>query len=112
MNITDKQEIADKFNDFFTKIGPDLSDKIPSPQNSYFHNYLNRNITSTFTFKTIDERSVKDAINDLAPKSSCGVDEISSKLLKNLSNTISSVLTVTIYQSLVTGIFPEKLKLS
>ena len=81
-NITVKQEIADRFNEFFTNIGPELSKKIPSPHNLSFRNYLNKNICSVFDFHTIDNKCVTDVIKDMAPKSSCGFDEISSKLLK------------------------------
>ena len=51
-------------------------------------------------------------INDLASKSSCGPDKISSILLKRLANYIVTPLTVMINQSLCTGTFPDKLKLA
>ena len=51
-------------------------------------------------------------IKDLSPKSSCGVDEISSKLLKKLAPVIHPIMTININQSLTTGIFPDKLKLA
>ena len=53
-----------------------------------------------------------DTIKELAPKSSCGHDGISTKLLKKLSVVITPILTLTINQSLTTGIFPRKLKIA
>ena len=110
--ITDRQEIADRFNNFFTNIGPKLSNAIPSSGNQSYKNYLSKNINSVFEFHTIDSQSITDVIKDMTPKSSCGIDEISSKLLKKISHIISPVLTITINQSITTGIFPDKLKIA
>ena len=51
-------------------------------------------------------------INNLKNKNSTGKDEISNKLLKSSKNIISKPLSVIINQSLVTGIFPNALKIS
>ena len=111
-SISDRQEIANKFNDFFTNIGPKLSDKIPTAGNISFRNYLTKNTASVFNFQTTDNKTVTDVIQALATKSSCGMDEISTKLLKRLCTAITPVLTITINQSLTTGIFSHKLKIA
>ena len=41
-----------------------------------------------------------------------GKDEISNKLLKSIKHIISKPLSVIIYQSLVTGMFPNALQIS
>lgn len=110
--ISDKQEIADGFNTFFTSIGPNLSKNINSPPNLSFKNYLNKDISCVFNFKMIESKDVSDVITELSPKSSCGVDEISTKLLKKLSPVISPILAININQSLTTGSFPDKLKIA
>ena len=51
-------------------------------------------------------------ISDLAPKNSCGIDHISSKLLKRISIIIAAQLAHIVNQSLCTGIFPDRLKIS
>ena len=51
-------------------------------------------------------------INDLASKSSCGPDKISSIVLKGLANYIVTPLTVMIDQSICTAFFRDKLKLA
>ena len=63
-------------------------------------------------FSCVNPTVVMKYINDLASKSSCGSDKISSILLKRLANYIVTPLTVMINQSLCTGIFPDKLKLA
>ena len=48
----------------------------------------------------------------LRTKNSTGIDGISVKLLKSLSSALINQLTLIINQSLVTGIFPNKLKIA
>ena len=51
-------------------------------------------------------------MRSLRTKGSSGHDGISTKLLKSLSPGLIKPLTLIINQSLITGIFPEKLKLA
>ncbi len=66
--------------------------------------------TSHFTFSTIDKVTVIKIINDMKPKSSCGIDGLSIKLLKMTKEVFIEPLLIIINQTLSTGIFPEKLK--
>ena len=63
-------------------------------------------------FDCINESEVKRVINNLHSKSSYGYDGISTILLKKLEPLINEPLTLIINQSLNSGIFPEKLKIS
>ena len=110
--VTNKQHLANEFNDFFTGIGPKLSEQIQSPDNLNFKSFLTKVITTEFKFKETDENDVIKLIAALADKASCGYDELSSILLKKIANSIKPILTLIIYQSLYTGIFPTKLKLA
>ena len=51
-------------------------------------------------------------ISDLAPKNSCGVDDISFKLLQRISIITAAPLAHIINQSLCTWIFPDRLKIA
>ena len=51
-------------------------------------------------------------MNNLPPKSSCGCDGISSKLLKVIAPVIIKPLTLLINQVLNTGTFPDKLEIA
>ena len=53
-----------------------------------------------------------EIIDKLKPKSSCGIDRLSNKLLKLIKIEISESLTLIINQSINTGIFPNKLKIA
>ena len=51
-------------------------------------------------------------MDNLSTKKSCGIDELSTHLIKSIKSKILGPLTITINQSLVTGIFPDKLKIA
>ncbi len=110
--ITDKRLIANKFNLFFTNIGLNLSKQIKKSRNLTFENYLDHKYNHNFQFQNVDEEFVTSIINKLAPKTSCGFDGISTKLIKTLQDTIVKPITLIINQMLFTGIFPDKLKVA
>ena len=110
--ITDDKDIANCFNNFFTNIGPNLAQDIPSPPNKAYTDFLKDKITHSFNFSTVSPDQVLKIINKLLPKSSFGHDNISTILLKSISTDIILVLTLIINQSLSTGIFPDKLKVA
>ena len=60
----------------------------------------------------MDDKSIAKHILSLASKESAGHDGISLKLLKYLSPVLTKSLCLIINQSLVTGIFPTKLKIA
>ncbi len=68
--------------------------------------------TSHFTFSLIDRDTVIKIINDMKPKSSCGFDGLSMKLLKMTKDVFIEPLLIIINQALSTGIFPDKLKIA
>ena len=73
---------------------------------------MKQEVLLTFDFQCVNCVDVKKVIDSLATKNSCGVDAISTKLIKMLSDAIAGPLTVIINQSLFTGIFPDKLKIA
>ena len=81
-NVTNKQHIANEFNNYFTDIGPKLSQQIQPPENLDYKTFLTRVIKSEFSLKEIDENFLIKEIAALVDKYSCGYDEISSVLLK------------------------------
>ena len=110
--LTKNEDIANCFNNFFCNIGPELANSIKGPEGKSYQDYLKQNILSSFAFSTVDTEYVKKMITDIKSKSSFGHDGVSSILLKHLSPEIHKVLTCIINQSLMTGIFPESLKIA
>ena len=110
--IRDPTIITAKFNDFFANIGSTLSKSISYNGRKNVSSYLNQRVLSSFHFSAVDQTQVLKIVNDLAPKTSCGRDNLSTKLLQRIVRIIINPLTVTINQSLNTGIFPDRLKIA
>ena len=110
--VSDNLEIANEFNTFFTKIGPTLADSIDAPTNKSYKDYLTVPVNNIFKFHEITTEDVYKAIQTLKPKTSYGIDKISNKLLKSLSDKLAIPLKNIINQSFSSGIFPNKLKIS
>ena len=112
-SITDHKEIADTFNNFFAYIGVKLSSGNDRQNgDKSFSDYLNNPTEHRFNFSVINESEVLATINKLKNKNSSGVDEISNKLLKAIGTELSKPFTIIITQCLLTGIFPDLLKIA
>ena len=110
--IKNKEEICNKFNDFFANIGPKLATQIKPVSNKTNDTFLKRRLLMSFSFTLVNENDVLKHLASLRTKNSAGVDGISVKLLKKLSPALINPLTLLINQSLATGIFPKKLKIA
>ena len=110
--VTSKLAIVNHFNSFFTNIGPKLSKLIKVPEGKNYKQYLNNKLNLNFKFKTVDTKQISDIIDKLKPKSSSGYDGISTKLLQTIKSAILKPITTIINQMLITGIFPDKLKIA
>lgn len=112
IKLTDKKDIANKFNTYFTNIGHSIAEDIKYAGNKTYSSFLNKQINSTFTFEKVGEDTVKKVIQSLPTKNSYGFDGISSKLLKIIEPVIIKSLAILINQVLHTGMFPDKLKIA
>lgn len=111
ITVNNPNEIANSFNLFFIDIGHQLSLKL-QPTEGHFGDYLNNPTNARFNFSEIAETDTLTIINNLKNKNSSGFDEISNKILKTIRHEICKPLTIIINQSLLTGIFPDALKIS
>ena len=110
-HVSGAQNIANKFNEYLTNIGPDLARSINTANKAPFDSYLNTPCSNSFLFQYTNPTDIVKIIGQLKPKSSSGCDNISSKLLKEITGSVSCPLSK-INQSLCTGIVPSKLKLA
>ena len=107
------KDIANSFNEYFSRIGPSLSENINvSGKDKSYDEYLTNSVNSQFSFAPVSENEILKIIKSLKNKKSYGIDGISSVLLKSISNEIVKPLTLIINQSLETGIFPNAFKTS
>ena len=109
--VSDKSTISNKFNEFYTNIGPNLANEINIASSKSFRSYLKSSNEKNFDFVDVTEEIYK-IINNLKPKDSCGQDGLSSSQLMQLKHIPTKPLTIIINQSLRSGIFPDKLKIA
>jgi len=103
-------DMANHFNEFFTQIGKKISNSIPSVKKKP-EDYIDygRQIPELNLTNTTPEH-VKKVISGLAPKPSCDVSGVSTKLIKFIGSSIAIPLSHIFNLSLSTGKFPRKLK--
>ena len=109
--IDDKKLIADKFNDFFVNIGPELAKAIP-PGIRKVTEYLTGDFQKSMFFTPTTEQEMKDIISNLKNTDSVGHDRIPTKLLKFCCAELSPILTDINNASLQEGVFPDALKIA
>ena len=76
--ITDPLDIANRLNDFFTNVGPNLANEIIYDGQKKYSDYIGLPFDKNFKFQEIDETYPKHVINTLPNKSSCGYDNLST----------------------------------
>ncbi len=111
VTVTDKQQIADMFNNFFSNIGRQTNHNVPKSKKS-FSSYLPNPIPNSIFLETVSPPDVLKAACKLKPKSSFGHDNISSKLLKDTIINVIEPFTHIINRSIDTGIVPKLMKIA
>ena len=66
--VTDKSEIVNKFNAYFTNIGSNLANNIKYKGIRGHTYYLNKIVESNFLFKHVEEDVIKRTVNNLPQK--------------------------------------------
>jgi len=92
-------------------VGDNLASNMIFNAEESFSDYLTNPCEINFQFQPICVEDTIKIINKLKSKTSVGVDDISTKLLKEIKNEIAKPVTLIINQSLSTGIFPDLLKI-
>ena len=108
--MEDPSEIANAFNEYFVSIGPSLANQMD--KNNNFRKYLRNPSESRLHFEPITEHKTMRIIENLKNKTSTGIDGLSNQLIKMAKNVLVKPLTIIINQMIVTGIFPDQLKIS
>jgi len=109
-NVTNKTNIAESMNEYFTGIGPDLAAKVPITDidpGSYVDSS-----ESAFVFKGINIDEVYNALNNLKTSKSLGPDKIPARLLKDSCFSIAPFLTQIFNASLASSVFPQDWKIA
>ncbi len=107
LHITDKLEIANKFNNIFVDIAKKLADNLVNDGQRIFTDFPRNKISSKIKFYDIEKEHIIKIINDMKPKTSSCYDGISMKIIKSVKNTLADPLAMIINQILHTCIFPD-----
>ena len=110
-HITNPQNIANKFNDFYVNLGPQLAQNIPTTQTPTESTTYN-NYPHSFFFTPVTPIEILKIVQNLKPKTSSGFDNISPKLLKQTILQIVDPLCHIMNLSLSTATVPEKCKIA
>ena len=107
---TDKNEIAESMNDFFSNVGEKLANKIKSQTD--YQRYLKNPISNSMTIQEADEEEIIKTILSLQSKKSAGADGIRPMLIKKCCQQLYKQILHLMNLSLKTNTVPDKLKIA
>ena len=110
IDITGDANIAQEFNDYFCSIGPTLASNIPITNTDPL-SYVTP-VSTSFEFHAITYDELIKVVKNLKTNKSPGLDNVSTKLVKEAGDSIIPSLNHLFNLSLSTGIFPEDWKVA
>ena len=112
-NITNKQDIANSFNNFFVDIGKKIQESNNnSKDNKSFKDYLNTPNKSSMFLKPVTKCEIITIVDGMKNNTSSGIDNIDIKVVKCIISLISEPLSIIFNQCLCSGTFPTKMKIA
>lgn len=108
--ISDKQEIANEFNNYFCSVADNLTQTI-GDQHPSFENYLPPSTPFSFYFRPTNHHEIDKIINSMKKKSP-GHDDISITVIKACTQEITPFLKYIINESFMKGCFPNHLQVA
>ena len=109
--ITIPNEITNRFNNYFTNVGPTLSRQIKKTPKK-FTEYLSNKCQNSIFLEPITQSEVERELMKLNPNKSSGLDDLSPRVIREIGALISKPLTHIFNQSITTGIIPNQMKIS
>ena len=110
-NISDPQLIANRFCDYFSNFGQNLSQKIPGSKQT-LNSYLSGNFSNFAFDEPVAPSEVVSVVGSLRPGTADGYDNIPSWIIKNSIDLLSEPLIHIVNLSIQTGIVPDLMKLA
>ena len=109
--FTEKDKMAEAYNNFFVNIGNKIDEKIPQGPNN-FSTYLKNSVQNSIFLSFVDDSEVSSMLKALNSSKSCGPSSVSTNLLKNNANILCNPLKIIINNSFREGKFPDLLKIA
>ena len=110
--ITEPQELATSFNDFFSEIGQRLANNFPNDDISEYKKFLGNKAQQSMLLYKISEKEIKDIIRNLVNKNSSGHDDYTTKFIKLSTPLLIPALIKIFNLSIRTGVYPNNLKIA
>ena len=108
---TDQQKIVKELNNFFSKIGIKLAQKIDNSEND-FREYLGSPQPQSILISKTTVSEVTNIINKLKNSKSPGYDTFNVKFLKLCAPIISPILCNIFNNMVKLGVYPDDLKIA
>ena len=105
---TNKKDIANAFNNFFSTIGQNLNNELPETAVDP-NSYLSGIYPNPMVIPRVTELEVASIVKSL-PNKPCSVENFSSEIIKENSELIAVPLTILFNKSLQSGSFPDQFK--
>lgn len=110
MTYSSESKISNKLNEYFTSVANDITNRINPSRKDPILNVQEAN--STFKFTSINERTIKEIVSKMDPKTSKDMYGLSNKWVKQIVNSIALPLTHTFNLSLLNGEVPTQMKVA
>jgi len=109
--ILNPTHIANRFCEYFTKIGPDLAKSIPASDKSH-RSFLDGSFINSFFLQLASEQEVTEICSSFRFGTAPGYDCISMNVVKGSFNLICAPLTYIINLSHSSGVVPQEMKIA
>ena len=111
-SISNKQQIVNEFNVFFSKVGENLSNNFNDNAPYNFKQFLTNNVDSSIFIELPRFNEVFNLINSLSLQKSVGHDNIPPYFLKAVSSIIAPALCYFFDNAFLFGIFPQSCRIA
>ena len=108
-DVSDPTEIANRFCDYFTNIGPNLAKNISLSLNAH-RSYLTGNFANSIFLDLTNEQEVIELVYDLRMGAAAGYDNVPIAIVKDTIRLIAEPLAHIINLSIQSGIVPKKIE--
>ena len=110
LDISNTSKITEEFDEYFCSIGEHLASNFEKITN--FKGYLQNKVENSFFLHLTTEQEISRMIDNLNPKKSSGYDDLPVKFVQLCKYIISNPLKLVFNQAIVTGDYPDKLKIA
>ena len=109
--LTDKKQISEVLNNYFTTIPKEIEEKVVKPKTN-FNSYLQNPTLNSFFMTPTTSEEIENKIASLRNNKANGPASIPTKVLKECKHELSKPLEIIINLSFTNGVFPDSLKTS